>query len=222
MIDTDLPSAPDAVAPTTPEPVSTDVVNDPSLPTEPDDVTAPAPDAEPAAPADPVAEPPTAPTQGEPEAPSDPKSVPNQIFKRMKTAEESVKAYKEKFGDLPVDDGRGSNPSAPSTPVNTSDPIAIARAAKTLGEYDEVELDQLAIVATGLGVSPVEAAQSEGFKTFVLGHRTRIKKDNAVPAPSGDAPTHLDKTAKEIGEMSEEDFKQLEKDSQANQNTTGI
>lgn len=221
MVDTNLPASPDAVPATPPVPASTDEVNVDGLPTEPNDITATAP-ADPAAPADTVAEPPTAPKVGEPEAPADPKSVPNQIFKRMKTAEESVKAYKEKFGDLPVDDGRVSNPSAPSAPVNTSDPIAIARAAKVLGEYDEVELDQLAIVATGLGVSPVEAAQSDGFKTFVSGHRTRIKKDNAVPAPSGNAPTHLDKTEKEIGEMSEEDFKKLESETNQNQNTKGI
>jgi hypothetical protein len=222
MVKQNLPPKADAVPATPPAPALADP-DEANLPTERDDLTKPK-DTPPSDPKDtPLVDTASSDSPADTKLPVDPKdtpkSVPNQIYNRMNTAEETVKAYKDKFGDLLVD---GVELASPSAPANDSDPIAIAKAARVLAKYDDAELEHLAIVAKGLGVSPVEAVQSESFQKFSTGHRDAIKKDNAVPAPSDSGGMHIDKTDKEIGEMSDEDFKALEKDALDKQNAKGI
>lgn len=214
MPELNLGSAPE---PVTPEPVTPVPANEPTeadLPTEKDDIRQPAEEA--------PAEPQTAPKAEESKTPDNLQKANKQLFARAKTAEEVAKAYKEMYGDLPVDGKPAQSSQEGSQTVNTADPIAIARAAQALKDFDEPELEHLGVVARGMNVSPTEAAQSEAFKTFVSGHRETLRKAKAVPASNGVSPAGSGKTEQEIAEMSDAEFQQFEKEARVSQKTQGV
>lgn len=220
MVEINLPPSAEAVPATPPSVVNTDPPSgDP--PTEPSETTPPT--------ETPAVEPETTPTPSQEQvAPVAPPKEPTvtdppkadaatQLYARTKNAEDKVKEYREQFGELPQKKGS----PVPKT-VDSTDPIEVAKVVSALRDYSPAELDELAIRAKGLGVSPVEAAETDGFKLFVKASREQVVSDKGVSSPDASPTAEMGKTSEEIGKMSKTEFAKYEKDYKVKVQVKGI
>ena len=219
MVEVNLPPNAEAVAGDSPSGGNPTDPPSGDLPVEPSDVTPPKP-------ADPVVVPEATPPKPpqEQDAPATPpaqtpeqKAEISKLYARMKNAEDKAKEYRNEFGELPQNK---ANPTPVA--VDVTDPIEVAKTVAALRDYSPAELDELAIRAKGLGVSPVLAAESDGFKLYVKASREQVASDKGVPSPDGSAISENVKTSEEIGKMSKSEFQKYEKEHLTQSQPKGI
>lgn len=184
-------------------------------PFNPEELNSPSPVVDPA-PADPTP-PVTPPEDNKGNNPPQDKYTPRetQLYTRAKTAEQQLKEYREKYGDL-----AGNPPATP--PSNSTDPFDLAKTVASLKDYDARELDFASMVAKAKGIRPEEAVQTEDFKIFLSGKRALDLKNNSIPRPNSSAPSSNVKTADEIAQMTDAEFAAYERDFRSKQQGGGI
>lgn len=134
-----------------------------------------------------------------------------QLYNRAKDAEEDVKKYREKFGQLD-----GQNPKKePEVPSKESqiDPFSLAKTVASLKDYDAEEIDFASTISKVKGISPELAVKTPDFKLWLAGKRDQDYKNNKVPTPGGAGGSDPSiPSEEEIGNMTKEQHQKLEKD----------
>lgn len=134
----------------------------------------------------------------------------SQNFERAKTAEEKVKGYKAKFGDLegepakPLEEGEKPKPFDSSAMEKKIDEKVDLR----LAGYTPEMIGEIESYARGRNISLSEAAKSPFIQKAVDGLRAEIKSKENTPAPSNKGPVIGGKPASEIFKGGTADEKQ--------------
>lgn len=137
-----------------------------------------------------------------------------QLFSRAKTAEEKLKLYRDKFGDI-----EGNKPPVQQ---NESDPFSLAKTVASLKDYDAQSLDFASMIAKAKGIRPEDAVKTEEFKIFLEGKKLSDSKNNSIPHPNNSAPSDTVKSAQEIEKMTDAEFAAYEREYNAKNKGGGI
>ena len=120
------------------------------------------------------------------------------LYARMKKAEEGEKAAKEEL----------EKSKKPITETGQPDSLGLAKTVAALKEFNELELDDIALIAKAKVIPLEEAAQTEEAKNLVAARRLKVAKELKAPLPSSSLA--VGKSEKDIRTMSSEEHRELE------------
>lgn len=138
------------------------------------------------------------------------------LYTRATSAEEKVKLYKEKFGDID-----GAKPIRTDVPKDSTDPFTLAKVVASLKDYDTEEIDFASTIASVKKIAPAEAVKTPDFQLWLKGKRDRDDKDNKIPAPGGAGIHDFAPSSDDIAKMSNAQHAQAEKDFNAKKRNKG-
>lgn len=136
-----------------------------------------------------------------------------QQWRRMKDAEEGEKVAKKELE-------KSKKPLAKEG--ESPDIFGLAKTIATLKDYSTDELEDVALIAKGKGLSLEEAAKTEEAKDLIAARRSKLEKEKSIPEPSSPSSAIGVKTSKDVSEMSKEEHREYEEKVLKKQKGTGI